>query len=281
MSYILEALKKSQQERELGRVPTLDKLPFPAEAAQARPGPWIMAAVGLAMLAVIIALYSAMRGQSGVADAERVPEHRGVSVEAPSKDAKEISAVSESVPADAPSVPEDRGVTEKPDASLKEPLPVDDEPPAPPVTVPDAAPARKSAPSVGVQQGGRDAAVPKRPEVSKIPEDLRQDIEAFKDEVRRERAGSKPKSKPKAKEKAPEPRVPPQQLKLPSDVRVRLPAFLMTVHVYDKDPAKRFVSINALKVREKERSREGITVEEILPDGAVLSYEGHRFFQER
>ena len=30
MSYILEALKKSQQERELGQVPTLDKLPFPS-----------------------------------------------------------------------------------------------------------------------------------------------------------------------------------------------------------------------------------------------------------
>jgi general secretion pathway protein B len=115
----------------------------------------------------------------------------------------------------------------------------------------------------------------------KVPADLRRDIEAFKDEVRQKRGGSKPKDRPGSAKKTSAPAVPPQELRLPPEVRARVPAFMMTVHVYDEQPPKRFVLINGLKVRQSERSREGIRVEEILPDGAVLSYDGHRFFQER
>jgi general secretion pathway protein B len=123
--------------------------------------------------------------------------------------------------------------------------------------------------------------VAKRPAEKTIPEDLRRDIEAFKDQVRQERSGTQPKPEARDKGQASQADVPPQQLRLPREVRRRLPAFLMTVHVYDKVPAKRFVLINALKMREGERTREGIQVDEILPDGAVLSYDGHRFYQER
>jgi len=103
---------------------------------------------------------------------------------------------------------------------------------------------------------------------------LRQDIEAFKEQVRQERGGGKKPVKSEAK-------VPPQELRLPRDVAQRMPAFLMTVHIYDAEPAKRFVLINARKIREGGATRDGIQVEEILPDGAVLSYDGHRFFQHR
>ena len=73
----------------------------------------------------------------------------------------------------------------------------------------------------------------------------------------------------------------PQELRLPKEVRKRMPDFVMSAHIYDKEPAKRFVLINGLKTREGEESREAITVEEILPDGAVLRFEGNRFFQRR
>jgi general secretion pathway protein B len=64
-------------------------------------------------------------------------------------------------------------------------------------------------------------------------------------------------------------------------VRKRLPEFIMSAHIYDEEPSKRFVLINGLKTREGEESREEITVKQILPDGAVLSFEGHEFFQHR
>lgn len=62
MSYILEALKKSQQTRELGQVPRLQQAPMleqpPASAPVQR---WVQAALGLAMVAVVLAGYAALR----------------------------------------------------------------------------------------------------------------------------------------------------------------------------------------------------------------------------
>ena len=69
--------------------------------------------------------------------------------------------------------------------------------------------------------------------------------------------------------------------RLPKELRERLPQFIMSAHIYDKEPSKRFVLINGLKTREGEESREEITVVEILPDGAVLSFDGNRFYQRR
>ena len=59
MSYILEALKKSQQEREMGQVPRLQATVFD-DPLEPRMQPWIVAAIGLAALAVVFALYAAL-----------------------------------------------------------------------------------------------------------------------------------------------------------------------------------------------------------------------------
>lgn len=67
MSYILEALKKSQQERELGRVPTLDKVVvFEEDKVVPERSHWALLAVGLAAVAMIVALYAALRGPATV-----------------------------------------------------------------------------------------------------------------------------------------------------------------------------------------------------------------------
>jgi|GEM_PF-4897446 len=62
MSYILEALKKSQHERELGQAPPLATPSFPIEKAGTRLNLWVLLALVLAVSAVVIALYSALRG---------------------------------------------------------------------------------------------------------------------------------------------------------------------------------------------------------------------------
>lgn len=62
MSYILEALKKSQQARDLGRVPTLETARvFEEDREPATANRWGRLAVVLAGLAVAIALYAALR----------------------------------------------------------------------------------------------------------------------------------------------------------------------------------------------------------------------------
>jgi general secretion pathway protein B len=283
MSYILDALKKSQQERELGRVPTLDTPGFAAEGAVVSPTHWGAAAVALAALAVVIALYAALRGAPPAGD--------GSSGITPT--AEQTAAV----PAEVPTSTEPRPLPAPPAsgtpvttvAPIAAPPALGKRPPSP--ASPPGAEAPPSA-VASVPEPTRAAAVPPSraviddapepepaPAVSPggamaVPEDLRQDIEAFKEQVRQERSGGKKPAKRDAK-------VRPQDLRLPRDVAERMPAFLMTVHIYDTDPPKRFVLINARKIREGGSTRDGIQVEQILPDGAVLSYDGHRFFQHR
>lgn len=127
-----------------------------------------------------------------------------------------------------------------------------------------------------------------------VPPDLLEEIEAFKDLVRkREPAstrqaaatppplpvprglpGSPPQLQPGGEDV---PRPPRPSL----DLRNRLPPFSMTVHVYDRDPKRRFVYVNGRKLTESQQSSEGIRLERVLSDGAVLSYQGEQFFQQR
>lgn len=51
----------------------------------------------------------------------------------------------------------------------------------------------------------------------------------------------------------------------------------LDVHVYADRPEERFVLINLQKYREGDQLAEGPTLEEVTPDGAVMSFEGERF----
>lgn len=278
MSYILEALKKSQQERELGHVPTLETSTFPADESIARPNAWILVAVILAVLAVVIALYSALRGGPrapeamesleptsrpergpGPADAIALKQEPSSPV-AVRRDAPEPVAEE---PAAAPATQEP-GSAEAEGSVVVMEAPAAAPPPLPSERTPHVAPKRPRA--------------PERRQESKVPDDLIADIEAFKQEVR---AAQSNKIDPKEKTEEREKKIAPEDLRLPKELRERLPEFVMSAHIYDKVPSKRFVLINGLKTREGEESREEITVVEILPNGAVLSFEGNRFYQRR
>lgn len=72
---------------------------------------------------------------------------------------------------------------------------------------------------------------------------------------------------------APPPEV--QKLKdMPADYRADFPKLALDVHVYDEDPARRFVMINARRYREGDRLNEGPQIAEITPDGVIFSYRG-------
>ena len=57
----------------------------------------------------------------------------------------------------------------------------------------------------------------------------------------------------------------------------QLPEVRLDLHVYDTDPAKRFVFVNMRKLREGESLPEGVRVDEITQGGAKLSYRGTQF----
>jgi general secretion pathway protein B len=57
----------------------------------------------------------------------------------------------------------------------------------------------------------------------------------------------------------------------------QLPDLRLDLHVYAVDPAQRFVFINMRKLREGETLPDGVRVDQITPTGAQLSYRGTRF----
>jgi len=57
----------------------------------------------------------------------------------------------------------------------------------------------------------------------------------------------------------------------------QLPQLRLDLHVYDPDPAKRFVFINMHKLREGDSLPEGVRLEAITPEGTRLSYRGSEF----
>ncbi len=303
MSYILEALRKSQQDREIGQVPTLATQPL--FTSQESGGNFRgLAAVALAGLAVAIALYAALRtGPEVVPPATTLtspvtqpagPAPVGAPVAAPASGASPALAAPPATATPAPAAAPlavSPGLSPTAPPTPSTPPPAASSPVAPVVTsgaAPPATPPARSAAreedtlvdaggeaSDGAPEGMDDSAgVASRP-VDGIPDDLRQDIQSFKEQIK---GGEGGKAAKKANSQKP---VPPQERRLPREVEERLPSFLLTVHIYDAEPAKRFVVIDGRKLRQGDSSRGGILVEEILPDGVALSFEGHPFFRPR
>jgi general secretion pathway protein B len=58
---------------------------------------------------------------------------------------------------------------------------------------------------------------------------------------------------------------------------VALPELHIDLHVYNEEPARRFVSINMQKYKENDTLAAGPSVHRITSDGVVLDYQGTRF----
>ncbi len=64
---------------------------------------------------------------------------------------------------------------------------------------------------------------------------------------------------------------------LPVSVQQSLPAINIEGHIYDDRPARRMVIVNGNIRREKQPIGNGLRLEEITPDGVILSYQGNVF----
>jgi len=64
---------------------------------------------------------------------------------------------------------------------------------------------------------------------------------------------------------------------MPLEFQHALPPLAVTIHVYAPDPSQRILFINNREYHQGSQITGGIRVEEIVPDGVVLSYQGERF----
>ena len=64
---------------------------------------------------------------------------------------------------------------------------------------------------------------------------------------------------------------------LPLSIQQSLPTITISVSLYSDDPDSRMAKINGLMMREGEYLTAGLKLEEIIPDGVIFSYQSYRF----
>lgn len=64
---------------------------------------------------------------------------------------------------------------------------------------------------------------------------------------------------------------------LPLSIQQSLPTFIISVSLYSDDPASRMAKINGQVIKEGQYLTAGLKLEEIIPDGVILSYQNYRF----
>jgi general secretion pathway protein B len=241
MSFILDALKKSELERQRQSTPGLIEMPA---AARRRGVPvWVWVLVGLLCVNVAFLLILLLRSGSAGTAASRPEAARNSSpvpapVPAPAAAAPAADHFSpmDTPPVYAPEIPVQEDVA----GSLPDPsMPKLD---APPRAVPPLHAARHT--DAGHADAGR-------------PDPVLNDDPPDDDEML------------------------PSISELNLTGNQSLPDIHLDVHVYASRPADRFVYINMRKYREGAVLQEGPTLERIRRDGVILNYNGLRFLVPR
>jgi general secretion pathway protein B len=224
MSFILDALKKSESDRQRQSGPAL----YEVKVAPPRGGlpPWAVAVVILLAINLMIGLWMLLR-------------HPGA------RAASEAGPAPAAAPSPAPVVaPATAGVT------------IANTPAAPTPAV-QTAPAGAGA--AGTEGGHADALTPEDYAPAAEPA-----TSALGGHVRRGTASGVPLYQDAATASG-----------------TNIPQLRLDLHAYAVRPQDRFVMINMHKVREGDTLPEGVRVDSITPEGAVLSYKGSSFLLPR
>jgi general secretion pathway protein B len=243
MSYILEALKKSEQQREIGRVPGISSVHESTVRTVSKNWLWVFVVVLLLNAGLLVLL---LWPES---EADRLSSSGGPPAPAVVEHEPAAAVVNQQPPAGVPPAEVPRKVVRAPHADPPMPEPLASGLAAEPLVV---EPAVTSVP------------LPQQPPVVSAP-------------------GPAVRTEPPVVP-APTPALRTESLALP--VWPQIPRHLsqqlngslrLDVHVFSEQPAERFVFVNMQKYREGERLQEGPQLDEITPDGVILSLGGQRF----
>ena len=271
MSYILEALKKSEHARQQGKVPNLATLPMVDAVDSAPPAttrlPWLAASALL--LAVAVAGWwrpwqaPAAAAPSSPAAAESLSTPAVIS--APALPAASASSVA---PASVAAIPAAEPVAVAPPPVAPPQLATLSQAqtqPLPPVPAPAPAPAQTATKIVLLP-----ALAPRPVEPATLPAAAQATPAAT----------TRPPAAPTSTLPAPPNRVL-AFYELPSAVRERIPALAISGFSYTEEPDMRMAVINDRVLRQGESAAPGITLERIASDGVVLNFSGYRFRPQR
>jgi len=248
MSYILAALKKADQEHFLGSVPDL-ATPQEVQPDEPRSFRWqwvIIALLVVNTVLVVLLLWNRVAEVATVPVTEQaaMAEPASVPGTAPTTPGRQTPAASDAPTPSAPPANETQISTV--------PVPVKAQPPV------MEEPARDGGEVVVLPE----TAQTRNLELSYLPEEV---PDAAGDDVTTLRE------------------VPPLQswFDLPQAFRNNLDLPRLDVHVYSETPQGRFIMVDLKKYREGNTLPNGMVLEEILPDGMVMSYQGERFLVKK
>jgi general secretion pathway protein B len=248
MSYILEALKKADQERTAGNVPDLETIHRHAPAShKSYRWVWILAALFIfngALVALLATRHDAGLGEVVVERPAALNDSGSALPEAARSQppAEAATVVRKTPPRDAGTAPQPKmrgkAVVARPASALPQASTVQNQIVAPQVAVtpPEPTPAATPTPAPATAPVPATATAPGK-------------ISDWED--------------------------------LPLDFRSGFTVPRMDVHVYDTDPQRRFVLVELQKYREGDRLPNGVVIEKILPDGIQLSYQGTSFHYDK
>jgi general secretion pathway protein B len=278
VSYILDALRKAERDRQVSRVPTLATAHGGADFLRRPHWAWAVAAGAVALSALV--MFSPPWTPPRPDPARETPPLSAVAADPPAARASSDPAPPLPALAPAPEVPAA--------APRLESGPAVERPPGAPVPArPRVSPPAKSARAAGPDDDLRPARAPK--EVPPAPE------------PRPAAEAAAPPTRPAVVDRAPvaevrpgaEPVVPPAAASAPAPAAglppaagaaraaqpapaTPLPRLALDVLVYSEIPAERLVFINGRKYVEGQTVDGETVVEQITPDGVVLDHQGRR-----
>ncbi len=244
MSYILDALRRAEAQREQGHVPGLHAQPLPTATTDTKPRRWPIAIAALTAWLALMGAFLLWNQQR--------PAMPGA------------SPVTQSAPPSAPAAP-----TPVPPASASLPFVIGGA--AAPAAVPAPVPVPAPAPPVV-----REPVKPPPPAaVAPSPKPTVAAVAAAPTPAAVTTA-------PPATEKPPAPAGPDATriyttAELPEDIRRDLPKLAVSGSVYSSNPAQRMLVLNGQVVQEGGSPGADVVLEQIRPKSAVLRFRGYRY----
>ena len=256
MSYILEALKKSERERQRDNIPGILSVHdgILHETRKRHILPYILVAALLLNAGIIIwwlgsghskkTIAPAQRAQqSGIESRTSLPEHMKYQDPSPVK----ITSETQQSTKEQSMAQKEKPQSHVPGESIST-MSQNDSPPKERLVEPKAG----------------------EPQMMSVHQTPLRDVPGPSD------SSSAPLQKDAPSKRAAEHRI--VQLKeLPPSVRQNLPDFSISVHIHDADPESRMVRINDHMLQEGQVFLGGLRLEEITHDGVILNYQKYRF----
>jgi general secretion pathway protein B len=261
VSFILDALRKSEHERQRQTGPGLAEVPV--APAKPKTNVWAMAAVALLIVNLLaVGVYLLRRAQPQEAAATVAPARTTDAATAP-------AGANPTLTAPAPAAAQPPAITQS--ATPPAPRPVASEPVS----------RNPLADEVGGTDPGLQAAasaVPAGPPAVTRNGATKRGSVVYAPVPEADDAPYYPPVAEPAVRAAPT--AAPAREAMPGadelTARGALPALHLDLHVYAAQPQQRFIFVNSRKYREGETLAEGPVVEQITPDGAVLVFRGSR-----